>query len=563
MNANEGATFIRLKRTAYRLELGRMTYQPPLARPKRAGEEFARTHFQEDDPDGVPSSKKPRFDVRNPSALAPDAKEEDAILDADEIGKRGQQTKRNAVNIDGYDSDSSNEGFDGRADAKVKENKKKKGGADGGESKDEEENDMFADLDEDAEAGGGGDGDDDEELTREGKKKRKNVRFLAAEDIEGQVTSSTGGGHVSADFSLNGKAPARASKGGHLNGSGLAGDASDANSSDSDVGDEDRAAIGSADEEVGAGGKKEHAPRLDAFNMKGEQEEGRFDDQGNFVRKAVDPDAVHDSWLEGVSKRDMKRAREAAERRDERERQRQREEDLVQTSDILKSLILRLERGETPLEALARLGRGKQKQKPKPKWHQQAHKSRSKKEDNGRDGEEEAAMEIDKPNANPSSNHDMGPGPDPDSAENHRRKTIDAITTAADQLLTRGQMEIYDTERESLQRYYSRETGEAWIEPSTSTTTTSSTEEAAAAVRGTTSGNGGHGGKGGNGGKKKWEYRWSDARDGGAAHGPYEGDMMAAWTQAGYFGEAVEFREVLPGGRDGGGGGWTRVVEFV
>ena len=64
--------------------------------------------------------------------------------------------------------------------------------------------------------------------------------------------------------------------------------------------------------ELGAGGKKSHAPKLDAFNMKNEQEEGRFDAQGNFVRKAADPDAVHDSWLEGVSKKDMKKAKEAA-----------------------------------------------------------------------------------------------------------------------------------------------------------------------------------------------------------------------------------------------------------
>ena len=41
--------------------------------------------------------------------------------------------------------------------------------------------------------------------------------------------------------------------------------------------------------------------------MKNEQEEGRFDAQGNFVRKAADPDAVHDLWLEGVSKKDMKK----------------------------------------------------------------------------------------------------------------------------------------------------------------------------------------------------------------------------------------------------------------
>ena len=83
-----------------------MSNPRPAPRPKRDGEEFARNHYE-----GGSDTKKPRFDVRNPSALAPDAPEEDAILEADEIGRRGQQTKRNAVNIDGYESDSSKRGI--------------------------------------------------------------------------------------------------------------------------------------------------------------------------------------------------------------------------------------------------------------------------------------------------------------------------------------------------------------------------------------------------------------------------------------------------------------------
>ncbi len=71
--------------------------------------------------------------------------------------------------------------------------------------------------------------------------------------------------------------------------------------------DEEEAALAAqeedVDEEVGAGGLKRNAPKVDAFNMKAEQEEGRFDEAGNFVRKATDPDAKHDSWLEGVSKK--------------------------------------------------------------------------------------------------------------------------------------------------------------------------------------------------------------------------------------------------------------------
>src|SRR5271155_5753265 len=92
-----------------------------IARPSRAGEGYARTHHEGQELDHSHPQKKPRFDVRNPSALAPDALEDDAILDADVIGSRGQQVRRNAVNIDGYDSDSDNGGFNARANAKARE----------------------------------------------------------------------------------------------------------------------------------------------------------------------------------------------------------------------------------------------------------------------------------------------------------------------------------------------------------------------------------------------------------------------------------------------------------
>lgn len=469
-----------------------MSKRRPAPRPSRGGEEFARTHYLEEE---GPSLKKARFDVRNPSALAPDAREEDAILEADEIGKRGQQTKRNAVNIDGYESDSSNEGFDARADAKAKEVKRRGGvgGSDNG-GKQEEENDMFADLDDNLQ-----DGDEDEEVAGEGKKKRKEVRFLGEDEIEGQVAGSRSGGHVSADLLMNGDgARQRQEKSKEVE-----------SSSESDVGEEERADVGDIDEEIGAGGKKEHAPKLDAFNMKNEQEEGRFDAQGNFVRKAADPDAVHDSWLEGVSKKDMKKAKEAADKRDEERRQKRKEDDAVLTSDILKTLIPYLERGETVLESLARFG--KEKEKKKPKWQ---NKNKRK----GDDG-----MDVD---------HEKGPE---DPAETRRREAVEAITGAADQLFTRGQTEIYDAEREVLMRQYSRETGEDWVDAPRD-------EDGDEGADGTRE-------------VKRWEYRWSDGRDGGRINGPYDGSMMVAWNDAGYFGEGVEFREA---GREY----WSQNVEF-
>jgi CD2 antigen cytoplasmic tail-binding protein 2 len=476
------------------------------ARPKRAGEEFARTHHL----DNPSSSKKPRFDVRNPSALAADAPEEDAVLEADVIGGGGAATKRNAVNLDGYDSDSDNEGFDARAEERGKQKKGdvnlfeqlesygNNGAARGGshaKTDMEEEADMFADLDEE-----NADGDEDEDNVKAGKK-NKTVTFLEEDEIEGQVAGSKSGGHISANFALDPK--------GKLSSHAM----DDRESSD----DEEDAALAAMeediDEEVGAGGLKRNAPKVDAFNMKAEQEEGRFDAAGNFVRKAADPDAVHDSWLEGVSKKDMKKAAEAHEKREAERRQKRLDDDAMLTSDVLSTLILRLEKGESVLEALARLGKGQTKTKKIPKWKLKKKQQK----DDGMEVDTEAAVE--------------------DSNQVKIREAVDAITGAADQLLTRGQTDIYEQEREMLIRQYRRETGEDWVEPPAAEIV----DEAIDGVMPT----------------KMWEYRWTDGRDENVKQGPYDGPTMVAWRDAGYFGEGVEFR------KEGDEGPWSRVADFV
>jgi CD2 antigen cytoplasmic tail-binding protein 2 len=454
-------------------------------RPKRAGEAFARAHHAENDDE---STKKPRFDIRNPSALAADAPEEDAILELDSIGKGGQGTKRNAVNIDGYDSDSSNEGFDARADAKAAEAKRNT--AKNRKSQDEEDADMFADLEEDFE-----DGDEDEDLSSGTKKKRKEVKFLEQDEIEGQVLKSKSGGHVPADFSLQEKQRAI--------------DENDESDSDEEIA-QLRAQEEAIDDEIGAGGLKTNAPKLDAFNMKDELEEGRFDTSGNFVRKAVDPDAVHDTWLEGVSKREMKKAKEAAEKREEEMRLKGLEEDQVLTSELLSRLIVNMERAETVLEALARLGKGK-KQKNKPKW---LNKKRSK-----ASGDVKDDMDIEKAE---------------DPVERRRREAVENITSAASALLSRGQHEIYDEEKEMLMRQYKRETGDDWQDPPTPA------EEEGGSIAPS--------------GDRAWQYRWTDGRDG--EYGPYHGSEMKAWYDSGFF-ENAEFKPA-----EGDSTTWSRVPHF-
>lgn len=490
------------------------------ARPKRASEAFARTHHGErgeDEADGGgagSSSKKVKFDVRNPSALAPDAREEDDVLDADVIGVgSGATTKRGAVNIDGYDSDSDNDTFDARAAARRGKGRGKGDGGEvnlldeltnyndklkngrasgGGAGNDDDDDDMFAAGNDDAQGDAETAGNPAEPSTTNTGKKDKSVRFLAESEIEGQEGTSKSGGHVRLD---------------------------DGGSSEDDEEVELAIQEEGVDEEVGLGGLKRHAPKIDAFNMKEEQEDGAFDEAGNYIRKAGDPDAVHDRWLEGVSKREMKAAGQAHERREAELRQRRREDDSIFNADLFKVLILRLEKGETVLEALARLGKGQTKVKKVPKWKQKKQQQKN----GGAAGDGDAdAMDVDKKK-------------EPEDPEQVRiKEAINAITEAADKLLGRDYPEVYDTEREKLIREYRNETGEDWVEPP-------KVEEADAGQQAPT----------------MWEYRWTDGRDGAAKQGPYNGPTMKAWQDAGYFGEGVEFR---PAGEEGG---WTRIATFV
>ena len=436
----------------------------------------------------APPRKKPRFNVRNPSALATEDDDPDdtnAELAADVIGSNRPTHRRGAVNIDGFDSDSDGgDNFDARAAAKARADKKESR-----KSKDEEDADMFADLEEDFADGDVSEGEGG------GGKKKKDVQFLNTDQIEGQVKNSRGGGHVGNRLKLTEHEARYVDKFGELPASARV-ENDHESSSESEVDDEERAALDEEiDEELGAGSKTRHAPKLDAFNMRNEQDEGQFDESGNFVRKAVDPEAVHDRWLEGTSNKEIKKAKEAMEKREQDRRKRDREDDARSVKDVLAALISRMERGETVLEALARMGKGKAKKLPR--WQ------RSKK----------GAQDVDSNGAA--------------DAEVKRKADVEALTAAADLMLTRGETEIYDEERESLQRRFQRETGEQWRDRREDEDSDS----------------------------KTWEYRWTDARDGGHVNGPYNASAMRQWNDAGYFGEGIEFRP-------SGGSDWSRVADF-
>ncbi|GAA5941828.1 uncharacterized protein JCM15063_000789 [Sporobolomyces koalae] len=114
--------------------------------------------------------------------------------------------------------------------------------------------------------------------------------------------------------------------------------------------------------------KKGMGFQLSSFNMKEELAEGRFSADGSYVANSVDPLANHDSWLTGLSKAQIKQAKESKERMDQKNRERERdeamrgEEQLTQLrDDCLIGLSGETRPGETVAKALNRLGNRKKR----------------------------------------------------------------------------------------------------------------------------------------------------------------------------------------------------------
>jgi len=104
---------------------------------------------------------------------------------------------------------------------------------------------------------------------------------------------------------------------------------------------------------------------LSSFNMRDEMEEGKFTEDGSYVR-TFDPNAVHDRWMEGLDEREIKMAR----RRKREQEKKQKEKMLAEEKELEESggkssmerdLLPLLKKGETVLEALQRLGSAKSK----------------------------------------------------------------------------------------------------------------------------------------------------------------------------------------------------------
>ncbi|KAJ1309814.1 hypothetical protein OPQ81_006579 [Rhizoctonia solani] len=97
---------------------------------------------------------------------------------------------------------------------------------------------------------------------------------------------------------------------------------------------------------------------ISSFNMKAEMEEGKFAEDGTFVR-SFDPHAVHDKWMDGVDEREMKKAKRSKKLMESREREReQREAKEAERGkeDVMKELLVFMQKGGIRARNPATLG---------------------------------------------------------------------------------------------------------------------------------------------------------------------------------------------------------------
>ncbi|KAG8967055.1 hypothetical protein FRC03_010803 [Tulasnella sp. 419] len=401
------------------------------------------------DPSAGPSNKKARFaDATEESdALTGNAFEEQVQgdLETPSLSRKG------GIKVEGYDTDSSDDG-EGVVESRKRSLRKKNVGDD-----DEDDDDMF----------GGGKTASDEDAPRS---KKKETKFMNLGDIEGQEFGRTGGG----------------------------------------LGDEDEDEEPEDEDDAIRREKKGMGYELSSFNMKNEMEEGKFAEDGSFIR-SYDPHQVHDKWMDGIDDREIKKARRLRKKMEEKEREREKreeEEGLAgrQKEELERELLEYVKPGESVLQTLTRLGSEKrQLDKAKPKV-------RSAK----------AALDPTVPvESNVRAEPVNGPSP------------IDRVTALASALMSMGNLHIYEETHRTLVHSV-KESGMVpsdWVPPTAAPPPSSA-------------------------GDRKYQYRWSPdylaSHPGGASandiFGPFTKEELVAWRDAAYFGPSGDRIQLRPAG---------------
>ncbi|CAB4484931.1 hypothetical protein RhiirA5_481446 [Rhizophagus irregularis] len=266
---------------------------------------------------------------------------------------------------------------------------------------------------------------------------------------------------------------------------------------------------------------------IEAFNMKAEMEEGRFDEAGNYIRNKKDPNAFHDNWLQGVSRKDIEKAKRAHEKQEQERKLKEAEEASKGPLDrlsIWKELLTIMKRGETLLDALQRLG-GKLNNKGKNKRGQKQYKRKKGKTD------EETEMVIDKELTSE------------EIIEQECKKQIERLTDLSDKMMALGHFNVYDDTWEQILRNLKREgiVPEDWVpssieenvEDNRDNTLNVSYNEISSNVPTNLSTQ-----------QLYWEYKWTDSSGANSneIHGPFSGEDMKAWNDQGFFAQGILLR---------------------
>ena len=229
------------------------------------------------------STTRPQFDTRNPLNLVRqndedvDKNEETILLEQDIEGSR-PKSKRNKVKLD-FESDSSDDGQTRREKELEKANAK---GSD-------EDDDMFSDEEKEDEK----DEKKSTETSNNHTIKLMNMEAFEKESEIDAIKESRDEENVADDE-----------------------DEEDINEQNVDI----NYFVNPNDEAAGTVSRrtKTHEPKLEAFNLRNDMEEGNFDEDGNFIRNAADSSAHQDQWLDGISKNEIRKARLAHDQRESR-----------------------------------------------------------------------------------------------------------------------------------------------------------------------------------------------------------------------------------------------------
>lgn len=253
-------------------------------------------------------------------------------------------------------------------------------------------------------------------------------------------------------------------------------------------------------------------PKIEAFNMKEELEDGgEIDEAGNFIRK-LDPDRFHDSWLEGLSRKEIQAAKEAHERKT---RQAQIEEKEAAASamtetDIYLELVNILRPSESVVEALQRLGGGTKKSgvkaNKKKSWQKNKHM------------DEDKPMEV------------------VSEEEVARKKLIEKLTDLCDKMMALGHFDIYEETYEQVVRQLRRADliADNWVvgtpvrKPGEVDLSMLDDDPLLSS-------------------SASWEYKWANPPEGepvDEVHGPFSGAEMKSWTEQGFFSQGILVRMV-------------------